>query len=110
MYDVYVFTQMHETEDSPKKSTAGVVEHCQNGVAISNSVHDLSPTLWHALDVWRCVRYGDSALTKALHSLSNCALKLATESWYVITVAVFDFGPSSLIFLYYTQREQCIQY
>lgn len=71
------------TEETPMatKFTSLPGHQSQSEVAISNSVHDLSPTLWHALDVWRCVRYKDPILPRALNSLSNCALKLATESW-----------------------------
>ena len=73
--------QLYADGGSPAKYTTGAVDNSHSGVAISNSVHDLSPTLWHALDVWRCVRYNDTALVRALNSLSNCALKMATESW-----------------------------
>ena len=40
------------------------------------SVHDLSPTLWHALDVWRC-----GGLSEALKALSHCGMGLVNESW-----------------------------
>ncbi|ELT91335.1 hypothetical protein CAPTEDRAFT_201911 [Capitella teleta] len=48
---------------------------------VSSSVHDLSPTLWHALDVWRCVRHLGNGLNNALSSLANCGMGLASESW-----------------------------
>ncbi|CAH1789866.1 unnamed protein product [Owenia fusiformis] len=49
--------------------------------AISSSVHDLSPTLWHALDVWRCTSHLGGGLEDALKSLAHCGLGLAGESW-----------------------------
>lgn len=49
--------------------------------AISTSVHDLSPTLWHSLDVWRCVRQLSGGLPDALTALGNCGMGLASESW-----------------------------
>ena len=53
--------------------------------AISSSVHDLSPTLWHALDVWRCIKRTLLGLPDALNALSNCAMGLSTESWSAAT-------------------------
>ena len=48
---------------------------------ISSSVHDLSPTLWHALDVWRCVNRSGGSTRSACNSLSKCGMGLASESW-----------------------------
>lgn len=49
--------------------------------AISRSVHDLTPTLWHALDVWRCVTITGVDTQTALNSLGRCGLGMALESW-----------------------------
>ncbi|XP_078666491.1 uncharacterized protein LOC144908615 [Branchiostoma floridae x Branchiostoma belcheri] len=47
----------------------------------SGGVHDVSPTLWHALDVWRCVNNNSQGLKQALHGLAECGMGLANESW-----------------------------
>ncbi|KAL8558461.1 hypothetical protein ACOMHN_052278 [Nucella lapillus] len=49
--------------------------------AISSSVHDLSPTLWHALDVWRCTHSLSGGFREALKALAHCGLGLASETW-----------------------------
>ncbi|CAH1252143.1 TMEM232 [Branchiostoma lanceolatum] len=50
-------------------------------VPTSGGVHDVSPTLWHALDVWRCVNNNSRGLKQALHGLAECGMGLANESW-----------------------------
>ncbi|KAI0211151.1 transmembrane protein 232 [Lamellibrachia satsuma] len=52
-----------------------------DSAVISSSVHDLSPTLWHVLDVWRCVSSLSGGLQSALHALAICGSNLAVESW-----------------------------
>lgn len=59
----------------------------QNG-AISSSVHDLSPTLWHALDVWRCTKSLSGGFREALNALAHCGLGLASETWVDGTIAL----------------------
>ena len=49
---------------------------------ISSSVHDLSPTLWHALDVWRCATHLGAGLQDALRALAHCGMGLAAENWW----------------------------
>ena len=49
--------------------------------AVSRSVHDLTPTLWHALDVWRCVTVTGKSVDEALYSLARCGLGMSLESW-----------------------------
>ncbi|XP_013408487.1 transmembrane protein 232 isoform X2 [Lingula anatina] len=49
--------------------------------AISSSVHELSPTLWHALDVYRCTNQVSGGLKEALMALSHCGKGLAKENW-----------------------------
>ena len=51
------------------------------GSAVPSTIHDVSPTLWHALDVWRSTHYRAAGLQQALHGLSLCGTGLATESW-----------------------------
>ncbi|XP_067661343.1 transmembrane protein 232-like [Haliotis asinina] len=55
--------------------------HSMHSAAISSSVHDLSPTLWHALDVWRCTNHLGGGFNEALKALAHCGLGLADESW-----------------------------
>ena len=45
------------------------------------NVHDLSPTLWHALYVWRCTHHLSGGLSEALKALSHCGMGLVNESW-----------------------------
>ena len=49
--------------------------------AVSRSVHDLTPTLWHALDVWRCVTVTGKSIDEALYALAKCGLGMSLESW-----------------------------
>lgn len=65
--------------------------HASHSVAISSSVHDLSPTLWHALDVWRCTNHLSGGLKEALKALSHCGMGLVNESWYVMSAMGFFF-------------------
>ncbi|WAQ97990.1 TM232-like protein [Mya arenaria] len=62
--------------------------HTSHSVAISSSVHDLSPTLWHALDVWRCTNHLSGGLKEALMALSHCGMGLVNESWVDSMVAL----------------------
>ncbi|XP_053389979.1 uncharacterized protein LOC128552922 isoform X3 [Mercenaria mercenaria] len=62
--------------------------HTAHSVAISSSVHDLSPTLWHALDVWRCTNHLSGGLTEALKALSHCGMGLVNESWVDSMIAL----------------------
>ncbi|XP_076467491.1 uncharacterized protein LOC143298525 [Babylonia areolata] len=55
--------------------------HSSHSGAISSSVHDLSPTLWHALDVWRCTHSLSGGFREALKALAHCGLGLASETW-----------------------------
>ncbi|XP_059154117.1 transmembrane protein 232-like [Physella acuta] len=63
--------------------------------AISSSVHDLSPTLWHALDVWRCTSGIGGGLADALRALAHCGLGLATETWIDGVVAIQILGEAA---------------
>lgn len=65
-----------------------MTSHTSHSVAISSSVHDLSPTLWHALDVWRCTNHLSGGLTEALKALSHCGMGLVNESWVDSMVAL----------------------
>ncbi|GFS04933.1 transmembrane protein 232-like isoform X1 [Elysia marginata] len=63
--------------------------------AISSSVHDLSPTLWHALDVWRCTNSVSGGLRDALKALAHCGLGLASETWVDGIVAIQILGETA---------------
>ncbi|GFO10608.1 transmembrane protein 232-like isoform x1 [Plakobranchus ocellatus] len=63
--------------------------------AISSSVHDLSPTLWHALDVWRCTSSVSGGLRDALRALAHCGLGLASETWVDGMVAIQILGETA---------------
>ncbi|RUS86816.1 hypothetical protein EGW08_005412 [Elysia chlorotica] len=63
--------------------------------AISSSVHDLSPTLWHALDVWRCTNSVSGGLRDALRALAYCGLGLASETWVDGIVAIQILGETA---------------
>ena len=72
------------------RATSGTVHRHQNSErhtqsahsgAISSSVHDLSPTLWHALDVWRCTNHLGGGLAEALQALATCGMGLSNENW-----------------------------
>ncbi|XP_064645198.1 uncharacterized protein LOC135498737 [Lineus longissimus] len=49
--------------------------------ALSSSVHDLSPTLWHTLDVWRCSNSLGGGLDEAVYAMSQCGKGMAQENW-----------------------------
>lgn len=55
---------------------------CRSNVsAVSRSVHDLAPSLWHALDVWRCVTITGKQVEESLYSLARCGLGMSLENW-----------------------------
>ncbi|XP_022090789.1 transmembrane protein 232-like isoform X2 [Acanthaster planci] len=66
--------------DTPLPSGMGsiVKPRTQTG---QSSIHDLSPTLWHSLDVWRCVVHLSGGFREAVRALSMCGSTLATEHW-----------------------------
>jgi hypothetical protein len=81
----FLFHFPQRSTDTGKRTTAhskDLTTHTAHSVAISSSVHDLSPTLWHALDVWRCTNHLSGGLTEALKALSHCGMGLVNESWY----------------------------
>lgn len=51
------------------------------------SIHDVSATLWHILDVWRCTIHKGIGLQQALDGLSMCGTGLAAESWLDVSCA-----------------------
>jgi len=48
----------------------------------SSVVDELSLSLWHALNVWRCTVQRAGGLESALESLAVCGSQLAFSSWY----------------------------
>ncbi|CAC5393079.1 unnamed protein product [Mytilus coruscus] len=62
--------------------------HSAHSGAISSSVHDLSPTLWHALDVWRCTNHLGGGLAEALQALATCGMGLSNENWVDSMIAL----------------------
>ncbi|KAL4230935.1 hypothetical protein ACF0H5_011309 [Mactra antiquata] len=77
------------TGTEPKsRHSKEITTHTSHSVAISSSVHDLSPTLWHALDVWRCTNHLSGGLTEALKALSHCGMGLVNESWVDSMIAL----------------------
>ncbi|XP_074661362.1 transmembrane protein 232-like [Tubulanus polymorphus] len=62
-------------------SNTGISRKTGASGALSSSVHDLSPTLWHSLDVWRCVAQSSGGIEDALSGLSRCGAGLVNESW-----------------------------
>ncbi|XP_067942182.1 transmembrane protein 232-like [Watersipora subatra] len=63
--------------------------------AISRSVHDLTPTLWHSLDVWRCVTISGSSIEEALYALAKCGLGMSLESWIDGAAAMLILGEAA---------------
>lgn len=55
--------------------------------AAVSSIHDLSPTLWHALDIWRSIMHRGTGLRQALEGLSMCGTGLNTELWMDVCCA-----------------------
>ena len=79
--------------EAPRQPSAGARDDrsvTTHSGAISSSVHDLSPTLWHALDVWRCTNHLSGGLADAINALACCGTGLAAESWWVVIV-VYSF-------------------
>lgn len=68
--------------------SSSVPSQTSHSAAISSSVHDLSPTLWHALDVWRCTNHLSGGLSEALKALSHCGMGLLNESWVDSMIAL----------------------
>ncbi|XP_071826622.1 uncharacterized protein [Apostichopus japonicus] len=61
-----------------------------------SSIHDLSPTLWHALDVWRCSDHLGKGFHQAVRALSHCGRHLATEHWVDSSCAIRIIGETAL--------------
>ncbi|KAK3085879.1 hypothetical protein FSP39_009975 [Pinctada imbricata] len=80
-------TLSRETRETSSKLGSHRETSTQSG-AISSSVHDLSPTLWHALDVWRCTNHLGGGLAEALRALATCGMGLANENWIDSMVAL----------------------
>ncbi|XP_072020546.1 uncharacterized protein [Amphiura filiformis] len=64
-------TQQHSHHDNTKMGPS----------PFQSSIHDLSPALWHTLDVWRCVVHLSKGFKDAVKALSLCATSLSTEHW-----------------------------
>eukprot|EP00731_Ephydatia_muelleri_P024106 Em0016g377a len=68
--------------DNPECSD---VDGCHQNVASQPNAHkghsSLHPTLWHALDVWQCVRQGSSLLEESLKDLLACSTGFDGEHW-----------------------------
>ncbi|XP_041358680.1 transmembrane protein 232-like isoform X2 [Gigantopelta aegis] len=75
------------TKELYEKRAHDDIQSSRSG-AISSSVHDLSPTLWHSLDVWRCTNQLSGGFEDALRALSQCGLGLANESWVDGIIAI----------------------
>ncbi|XP_048772983.2 transmembrane protein 232-like isoform X2 [Ostrea edulis] len=77
------------TRESASRHDPRENSHSAHSVgAISSSVHDLSPTLWHALDVWRCTNHLGGGLAEALRALATCGMGLSNENWIDTMVAL----------------------
>lgn len=107
------------TSSDAKRGVGGDGEDRQKSAqstALSSSVHDLSPTLWHALDVWRCNNrghgqgQGQANINLSLLAMAECSLRLATENWIDVVCAVhilFDVARVSLPALQVVQDVIC---
>ncbi|ESO94973.1 hypothetical protein LOTGIDRAFT_232123 [Lottia gigantea] len=82
----------HATKQLYDKRSEASTAH---SAAISSSVHDLSPTLWHSLDVWRCTNQLSGGTADALVALAHCGLGLATENWVDGTIALHVLGDAA---------------
>jgi len=56
--------------------------HLSRISAQSSPERELSPSLWHSLDVWRCVVQLGGGLEFAVQSLAICGSQLRSSSWY----------------------------
>ncbi|PAA84093.1 hypothetical protein BOX15_Mlig020786g2 [Macrostomum lignano] len=52
---------------------------------VTAEVHELSPLLWHALDVWRCARHLGGDLEGALDGLLECSVGMAQQGNWIDT-------------------------
>lgn len=68
------------TENAKKEDRTEAVQSSHSG-ALSSCVHELSPTLWHALDVWRCTNQLGGGLMEALRALAQCGMGIQNENW-----------------------------
>jgi hypothetical protein len=62
-------------QDSDSKSSSA---SCPS---LSLMVHKLTPSLWHALDVWRCAVYATGGLESALNALAECGGQFTHNNW-----------------------------
>lgn len=83
-YSAKSTAQSGSNRHEPREST----HSAHSAGAISSSVHDLSPTLWHALDVWRCTNHLGGGLAEALRALATCGMGLSNENWIDTMVAL----------------------
>ncbi|KAL5012806.1 hypothetical protein ScPMuIL_011357 [Solemya velum] len=75
------------TTDTKKEERTEAVQSSHSG-ALSSCVHDLSPTLWHALDVWRCTNQLGGGLMQALRALAQCGMGIQNENWVDSMIAL----------------------
>lgn len=64
-------------------------------ITLSHSVHDLAPTLWHSLDVWRCCQQCADEVGTALKAVLKCGSGLHLESWIDTGCALIVLGEAA---------------
>ncbi|XP_070549571.1 uncharacterized protein [Ptychodera flava] len=69
--------------------------HRSGGHELESSIHDLSPSLWHGLDVWRCCVHLSTGLKEGLHALALCGSGVASENWVDAATALQVIGEAA---------------
>lgn len=81
-----------EEDVTPTRDKEGTETTHKSPDYISSCVHDLSPTLWHSLDVWKSVEKASKDLRLSLTALLDCAWSMADENWVDVYTALNILG------------------
>ncbi|RDD40825.1 Transmembrane protein 232 [Trichoplax sp. H2] len=82
-----ISTYNHKIEEQASGSN-----DIMNRESFMAAMHNVSPTLWHSIDVWRCITHLSGGKKKALKALQVCATCIATEPWVDIVLALQIIG------------------
>lgn len=86
-------TQQQRSRPSTRQTAKESQQQQQQGPrrpdTYTSSIHDLSPSLWHALDVWRCTVHLSSGFPDAVKALALCGTTLGSEHWVDAVCALF---------------------
>jgi len=76
----YIAVTSFILQQQPEQSTG---DPPQSKSSASHGGGQISPILWHCLDIWQCARQRTQVLPEAIHDLLACSTEFTKEKWYV---------------------------